>query len=214
MRSVLIALVCLITCCSTAASQTQINSSLFGFSLPSGFDIALSGSETTSLYFFSEPGDFIGQGEELFLSGSNSNLSLQDNFDNGVSVTISGPGDFFTSDFFSASFAAPFNNLLTPGLFPNATRFPFQSASEPGLSFSGNGRGSNQLTGQFEILEIDYDALGEPIVLDAIFEQHSEGSAPGLFGRIRVNATAVPEPSSLVLCTGGFVLMQLRRRRK
>ena len=209
MRTVAIALVCLISCCSTAASQAQGISSLFGFPLPAGFDVALSGSEATSLYFYSEPGDSIGQGQELFLSGGNGSFSLSENFDNGPRVVIFGEGNSF-----SAFFAAPFLDLLTPGLFQNATRFPFQALTDPGLAFSVNARGSSSLTGQFEILEIEHDASDIPIVLDVIFEQHSENRVPGLFGRVRVDATTVPEPSSFVFCTSCFVLMQLRRRRK
>ena len=201
MKSKATALLCLTTLCF-------ICTNLFAqITLPQGFDTVLAGSETTSLYFYSEPGDFIGQGQEVFLTPLDGVFSIFGNFDNGVGVRTPG-----LSSGFGADFTAPFDATLTTGLFANATRFPFQAASVPGLNFSGDGRGSNTLTGQFEILEIGFDAVGSPTTIDAIFEQHSEGGDPALFGRIRVNASPVPEPSGLVGFTC-LALLQMRRRR-
>ena len=53
-----------------------------------------------------------------------------------------------------------FSALLTVGFYDHATRFPFQDAENPGLDFSGNGRGNNMLTGFLEVLEAVYAADG------------------------------------------------------
>jgi len=66
------------------------------------------------------------------------------NFDNGVSIFYSGGGHSWNLDF-----AAPFDAPLTPGTYANATRWPFQANGVPGLNISGDGRGSNTLTGSF-----------------------------------------------------------------
>ena len=202
-RTILV-LLCLVSACHFFVS----NVSAQGIVFPAGFDTALASSETTSLYYYSEPGDFIGQGQEAFFTPANGTIFINSNFDNGVSIFTPG---FTTS--LGLDFAAPLNAQLTTGLFENATRFPFQAASVPGLNVSGDGRGSNMLTGQFEILEIDFDAAGSPIVFDAIFEQHSEGADPALFGRIRVNASAVPEPSGIAVSMLCLILPCVRRRR-
>ena len=47
--------------------------------------------------------------------------------------------------------AAPFDAILTPGFYANATRWPFQATGVPGLSVTGNSRGSNTLTGNFTV---------------------------------------------------------------
>jgi len=190
MNSKTIALLCLTTLCFTCTN-------LFAdIQFPPGFDTALAGSETTSV------------------SGTDGDFFIDDNFDNGATVIITTPG---FGSFFIADLAAPQNAALTVGLFEDARRFPFQDFNEPGFDFSTDGRGSSQLSADFEILEIAFDAAGAPIVLDAVFEQHSEFSDPGLFGRIRVNAspvTAVPEPSGLIIGLSCFGLVPLRRRRK
>ena len=49
--------------------------------------------------------------------------------------------------------AAPEGANLSVGSYANATRWPFQETTAPGLDFSGNGRGNNRLTGSFNILE-------------------------------------------------------------
>jgi len=200
------ALLCLATLCFTCTNL------LAQIDLPVGFDEELAVSETTSVYFFSEPGDFVGQGQEVFLTTDDGSFLISSNSDNGVGIRTPG---LFTS--FTADFVAPMNAILTTGLFEDARRFPFQSATEPGFNFSGDGRGSNMLSADFEILEIAFDASGDPIAFDAIFEQHSEFREPALFGRVRFNASAVnavPEPSSLLVSMACLCLCQIRRRRK
>ena len=60
-----------------------------------------------------------------------------------------------------------------------------------GLSVSGDGRGCNVLTGNFQVLQVVYGPGNTLASFDAIFEQHCEGAAPALRGEIRYNATNV-----------------------
>src|SRR5262249_49676683 len=74
-----------------------------------------------------------------------------------------------------------------PGAYDNAERAPFASPGHPGLDVSGDGRGSNTLTGNFTITSAVFDySNGYPVVRSfaASFEQHSEGATPALFGSI------------------------------
>src|SRR5262249_7447278 len=141
----------------------------------------------TFLFLNSQPGDFVGQGQRTTLTPADGQFTAGRNFDNGVSISFfssANPGIFWFTDF-----AAPFNAVLTPGFYANATRFPFQAANEPGLDVSGEGRGSNTLTGNFTVTQAVYGPAGEVVAFDATFEQHSEGSPPALFGQIAFNAT-------------------------
>ncbi len=150
----------------------------------------------TVFHFTSEPGDFIGLGQELTLTPADADFIVNRNFANGVSVFINNfsfpnPPSFV---FWFADFAAPFGADLTPGAYDGATRFPFNDPSEPGLSISGDGRGCNMLTGRFDVREAVYDSFsGEVISFAADFEQHCEGAPPALFGSIRINSD-VPLP--------------------
>jgi hypothetical protein len=58
-------------------------------------------------------------------------------------------------------------------LYTGATRYPFEASSAPGLSLYGDGRGDNQSTGYFNILEISY-AGNQLFSLAADFVQYDE----------------------------------------
>jgi VCBS repeat-containing protein len=137
----------------------------------------------TSLVMVSQPGDYIGQGLTYSFTPQTGTFFANRNFDNGVSVFYSGGGESW-----NLRFAAPFEADLTPGHYANATRFPFQEPDEPGLSVTGNGRGSNTLTGHFTVTQAVYAANGDVLRFAATFEQHSEGLPPALTGEIKINA--------------------------
>ncbi|MFP7754727.1 hypothetical protein ACLG6S_08760 [Thermodesulfobacteriota bacterium B35] len=145
---------------------------------------AARGNAATLLIFNSEPGDYIGQGEQQTWTDE----------DGTFSVTISDSGDFIGINFhgttwWNLNFAAPSGEILQTGTFDDAARYPFQSPTQPGLSISGDGRGCNTLTGRFDILELSYNTVGEIEHFAADFEQHCEGSEPALYGSIRINST-------------------------
>lgn len=145
------------------------------------------------LYFQSQPGDYIGQGERVLLrpadvdfrlAPASGNAALSFSIDNQTRPVP--PSDVI---WWHADFAAPFGNRLVVGTYLNATRFPFQGANVPGLSFYGNGRGCNMLTGRFDVLEAVYDVVTNVIQKFAVdFEQHCEGGTPALFGQLRFDS--------------------------
>jgi len=162
----------------------------------------------TLLRYVSEPGDYIGQGETHEYTPADGTFTASRNFDDGVQIYFNGTSP---SVWWYANFAAPFSVPLTPGYYPNATRWPFQDNDEPGLDFSGSGRGCNTLIGEFTILEAVYNPDESVLHFAATFEQHCEGADPALFGEVYYNST-VPEPATLVLVLVGGVAA-LRRRR-
>jgi hypothetical protein len=127
------------------------------------------GPQSTFLMFSSTPGDWVGQGhtESYTLASGNWSANIAPNrreihvrFDGGLGT------------WWDARFAAPQGQTLEVGTYQNATRWPFQAPTSPGLSFSGSGRGCNTLTGRFTILDIATDHEGNLHRFHATFRQH------------------------------------------
>lgn len=99
--------------------------------------------------------------------------------DNGVSFSFSGPVTGIQSNVnASISFAAPDDAPVTPGAYPNATRFPFQAAGIPGFAMTFNGSGCGDLVGGFTVAQATFDALDRfPLTLRASFEQRCSNAA-------------------------------------
>lgn len=143
-------------------------------------------SRGTFLSFVSDPGDYIVQGGSIdyALEGNFFQASVDTSL-NTVSITARALNH---SWWWYLYLAAPQGAQLRPGVYEDARRWPFQPSTQPGLSFSGDGRGCNTLTGRFVVEDVVY-GVG-PIVerLDATFVQHCEGASPALRGRIRIRA--------------------------
>jgi hypothetical protein len=143
----------------------------------------------TSFTYVSQPGDYIGQGETKTLLAPEWSFSAAKNFDGGVTMTMNRMSPF---GIWTVEFSAPGNVPLAPGTYLAATRYPFQAPASPGLSMFGEGRGCNELTGQFTIIDVVYGVGNAITSFAADFEQHCEGMSPALFGSIRYNF--VPPP--------------------
>ena len=93
--------------------------------------------------------------------------------------------------FFNLAFGA--NQLgtnLIPGTYLNAERVSFASPGHPGLDFSMEGSGYNQVFGSFTIQSIDIDYSGATPVLrsmSATFSESGSLTEPPLFGELRYN---------------------------
>ena len=137
-----------------------------------------------SLTMTSDPGDYIGQGLNWSYAMPPDAFSSQILFNNGVEAIVNGAnGDWWYLDF-----GAPYGARLTPGVYSNAARWPFQDPSQPGLSVFGNGRGCNTLTGNFTVLDATYAADGSLQSFHATFEQHCEGFAAALRGEVQLTS--------------------------
>ncbi|WP_405586166.1 hypothetical protein [Streptomyces sp. NBC_01190] len=142
-----------------------------------------------SLSFSGDPGDYISGGGSyayatIARDGFDASASTDDRV---VSVSVSGAnGDWWYLDL-----AAPAGEVLAPGTYTGATRYPFNEGAEPGLSLDGNGRGCNTLTGEFTIDDVVFGPEGYLKTLDATYEQHCEGGTSALRGEVHI---ANPEP--------------------
>ena len=189
-----------------------------------------------SVYLSAEPGSWVGGGigssESTWTHGVEGIFSITSNFDQGASVTFN-DGNYWNFDFAAPTYNPVTNtndgNRLEIGFYDNATRFPFNSPTRPGMNFSGNGRGNNRLGAWFDVLDIEYGLGGEVLSLAVDFRQFDESEAmlgASTFGSLRINSniplnftgmalSQVPVPASIWLCGSGLIgLIGFSRRYK
>jgi hypothetical protein len=133
------------------------------------------------VYLRSDTGDYIGQGATGLLTAPTVSFSTSSQGAAQFSLTVT------TSS--TSSWRGDFKamNVLTqlePGYYPNVRRYPFHNPAFGGLDWSGMGRGCNELTGWFAIDSVTYTA-GNVTAIELRFEQHCEGRAPALRGKLR-----------------------------
>jgi hypothetical protein len=136
------------------------------------------------LHLDSQPGDYIGGGIQSTLTPVDGIFTPSRTFDGGIQVIFNGGA----ANFWMLNFSGP-STQLAPGNYEDATRWPFQSPTKPGLSVIGRGGGCNELTGRFTVLEAVYGVQGAVNGFAVDFEQHCEGAVPALFGQLRVNSS-------------------------
>jgi hypothetical protein len=132
----------------------------------------------------SDSGDYIGQGSSYAYDSSNAVIRLTAR---GANLQVQVDG----RESWTATFQLPgLVSRLEPGTYASLGRFPFQPVGEGAMDWSGQGRGCNVLRGDFTIHAVAYD-VGILQSIDLSFEQHCEGLAPALRGRIHVDAAAM-----------------------
>jgi hypothetical protein len=129
------------------------------------------------VYLQSDPGDLIGAGKTYIYTKAQLFVIAAEGFFE-VSVIsgtdIGSMGDFHTM-----------NNLnkFQPGYYNNVQRYPFNNPTKGGLNWSEQSRGSNTLTGWFNVDKVTY-VNSVLTAIDLRFEQHSDGILPALHGQI------------------------------
>lgn len=145
-------------------------------------------SGQTVLHMQSEPGDYIGMGQGWFYDAQDVSFNAMINYSNGVSISL------FKHEYprfisWDLQFSEASEQLLSPGLYVNAMRFPFNSGQGlHGLSVSGMGRACDTLAGEFNVLEIVYGENGTILKFAADFTQKCELYMPPLYGSVRINS--------------------------
>jgi len=170
----------------------------------------------TTITLNSDPGDYIGQGGSYVYTNANSLITTSPS---GGHLYLQVDGD----EKWRADFQLPSNYTeLTPGTYTNLTRYPFHDKAVGGLSWSGEGRGCNTLTGWIIINKATY-VSGALTELDMQFAQYCSGGTAGLYGDIKWYAddttvppgpvTPIPEAlwnpdPALLPATGNFVYLE------
>jgi hypothetical protein len=141
---------------------------------------------TTGLTMKSQPGDYIGEGQNYNLTPSNASFSFfasPGGLEQDLSVN---DGQTWTVDMYPAP-----GQVLAVGNYPNATRYPFNGNGN-GLSVYGDGRGCNTLTGSFRVRQAVFSAVDNSLEnFDGTFIQHCEGATPALTGEVKYDAEPV-----------------------
>jgi len=175
----------------------------------------------TALYFFSQPSDVTGQGEERTFSVDTGYTITPSVLDNSVSFEISNSIEFWNLDLAPSSTLTDF---FTVGAYENSLKS--STPTNPQLRFVGPfGPGFNdELFGRFDILETNviYGDNADVMSFAIDFEQHVNGAEAALFGQLRFNSeipiipNPVPLPAALLVFVSGLVLLMpaLRRKRK
>jgi len=175
-----------------------------------------------SFYFTGNGLDSIGEGQSHTITPVTYNLFMTNNTYNGLSL------EFITGSFLNwdVDFASANGSILTPGLYLNATRYPFNFSADPasnGIGFEGGGAGYNADLGEFLVLQANYSSSGI-VSFAADFIQEGDGDPNARnFGSIRINSDipldtpatvpetlAVPEPSYTFFFTVGLFFLAVR----
>lgn len=172
-------------------------------------------AEVTSgtIFLIAGPGSYIGGGigasQVLWTHGDEGVFTIETNPDKGASVKFD-DGKNWRFDFAAPTFNTETSednsgNLLEVKLYEEATRYPFNSATKPGLNFSGNGRGNNTSSGSFNVLEIEYNDENEieRLAVDFIqYDESEDSTGTNSFGSLRINST-IPTNTSGNVSGGG-----------
>ncbi len=129
---------------------------------------------TSYMKIDSPHGDYIGQGKSYEYTGDKLTFRRTPR---GLRISVDG---------WNFDVGAPNGMALKVGEYPNAKRFAF-SGDSPGLDFRGKGRGSNTLSGEFAVWQLEWkeNQIGK-LAID--FVQRSDNGKP-LTGKIRFNST-------------------------
>ena len=145
----------------------------------------------------SEVGDFIGAGVDYSYSLADSVLDVEAT-GNELRVTVQGD-ESWTGDF-----ALPSSALqIEAGVYPNLTRYGLHDEAVGGLSWTGEGRGCNQLAATLTVESVRYD--GE--VLTSLlmgFEQWCDADTMPLRGVVAWDATDTTLPPGPVTAPDGL----------
>jgi len=173
-------------------SLRSLLGALLGLVVAAGLSVGAAGTASaatgapaavTKYSFTSQAGDYIGQGGSAAYTPSTATVSVGG--DAGyVRFRVSTADEWWDVDL-----AAPSGEQLRPGIYSNAERAAFRTGRSPGLDVSGDGRGCNEVYGQFSVNQIETDASGAITVLDATYTQHCESAdAPALKGVLKYRA--------------------------
>lgn len=157
------------------------------------YDSALQGFSyggVTKVTMHSDPGDYIGGGRDYSFTPDSARIDAGGTRRH-VGFALDGPkGDWWYADFAPAS-----GDILAPGTYDGASRYPFQGTG-PGLDVSGDGRGCNELSGKFTVTDASFEPDGSLHSFGARFEQHCEHADAALRGEFdfRAGDRTAPAP--------------------
>jgi hypothetical protein len=134
---------------------------------------------TSNFIFNSEPGDPIGAGQRIIHGAFDGTAQLQhDSAGQNINTYFFGDGLWY---WWHLDFGAKTGSTLAPGVYEQATLFPFNSTG-PGLSIRGDDRSCSEVRSRFVVVDLARNAANEITRFAADFEQHCDNSQAGLRG--------------------------------
>jgi len=147
----------------------------------------------TFLRLSGPPNEYISLGQSYSYDLQNASFRLTQSLSDGsLQFGVTAPPGPTPTVGWSLAFAPYPGNRLEPGVYSNASRFPFQF-QQPGLNVQGDGRGCNQLSGSIVVLHSAYAGDGTLTSFHATFDQYCENGPLALTGEISYEA-AQPIP--------------------
>ena len=145
-----------------------------------------------SLIFYGDAGEYVSSGA-FSVFGHDKRLYKARGNPHAINFSLYDYKSFYVD------FAALYDDPLQVMTYKNALRYPFNGQSHPGLAFNGDGRGCNQVSGKFKVLEIEVDANGNIQKFAADFEHHCEKLERAVYGSVRYNSdiSVISNPSYL-----------------
>ncbi|HEY6475273.1 MAG TPA: hypothetical protein VI456_01755, partial [Polyangia bacterium] len=131
------------------------------------------------IFFDGDASDYIYSGTETITQGTWSADGSSSEVHISVTPSASTQGLWWDLYFDSSMLT---NSTLMDQVYQNAERWPFESPGHPGLDVSGDGRGCDTVTGQFQIQDVQWSSGGSLTSFTATFEHHCEGGAAALRG--------------------------------
>jgi Calx-beta domain-containing protein len=145
----------------------------------------LVGVPQTLLYMNSQPGDWVGGGQQYTFTPADGSFIVQGTYNNGIQISFN-TADF--SQWWYLDFGPPSALKFVKSEYVGAQRFAFHSPARPGMDVFGDGRGCNTDAGQFLVSELVFNPDGTVARLAIDFEQHCDGDPPALYGSVRYNS--------------------------
>lgn len=133
--------------------------------------------------------DFVTNGKTYTYTPANSRITLmQPYYDkNYVRIFVSG-NDAMN---WTIEFMAGRGESLRPNEFFYAERSQFSEGRAPGIDFYGNGSGCNRPSGYFDVRQIQFDAQGVVVRLEAVMVAYCSWNAPPVAVAVQYQAPAL-----------------------
>ncbi len=180
------------------------------------------GRADTQLYFTGSPQSYVAPAGTAYMFSPRSGYVFDENSGTGfMSFTIHTPD---WSEVWGIEFATPdgtdFRLYADIGSYDSAQRSPFQELGHPGLSLHGDGRGYNESSGWFNVLDFARGEDGKISHTTVHFYQQGE-DFHGMrdsweLGTLQYEASVAPEPGTIAIAGISALVLFLFRifRRK
>lgn len=151
-------------------------------------------ASTSSISFFSEPGDFIGQGRQrVFRPDDTTQIGARFEQDGTLGVFAQGPDEGY-----SFRFRPPSGESFAPRNYVDVDRLgAARGPGRAGMEVEGMGRACNSVSGRYELKELELGPAGEVQRLWLVFQQNCENASAAGYGEIRINAAVSTEQAAV-----------------